>query len=129
MKNHTEVKVYDKKTCDFCGGTALYDFKTAAGPWANGCAGCWAQHRYYRELGLGKGQKLIYARRCRRTCRYAERKPKAATKEPEAECPDSPTGKHEITPDLEYDSTGAVENCNHCGISPDEIAALAAEGR
>lgn len=30
-------------------------------------------------------------------------------------CPDSEDGKHEYTPDEEYDSTGLTWNCCHCG--------------
>lgn len=47
--------------CDFapCGQLATYDFKTKAGPWANGCAGHYRQHRAHKDLGTGKGQKLV----------------------------------------------------------------------
>ncbi len=31
------------------------------------------------------------------------------------ECDDSPGGKHEFTPDLEYDPTGKTINCKYCG--------------
>lgn len=40
------------------------------------------------------------------------------------ECADSPTGKHELTADLEYDPTGEIINCSFCGMTPAEIAPL-----
>lgn len=33
-------------------------------------------------------------------------------------CPDSPTGEHEFSVDVEYDSTGQTVNCEHCGALP-----------
>jgi hypothetical protein len=48
---------------------------------------------------------------------------KAIAKEPDPmrfiktllECPDSPSGKHEYTLDMEYDPSGDTENCEWCG--------------
>jgi hypothetical protein len=31
------------------------------------------------------------------------------------DCADSPDGKHQFAPDLEYDSTGETINCEYCG--------------
>lgn len=30
-------------------------------------------------------------------------------------CPDSPTGMHDFSPDVEYDSANPPMNCEHCG--------------
>lgn len=47
-------------SCDFdCDREARYDFKTKAGPWANGCSVHWQIHRAYKDLGTGKGQFLL----------------------------------------------------------------------
>lgn len=46
--------------CDLCGnsfGNIFYDFKTKAGPWANGCTGCFNRHQ--GVLGHGRGQKFV----------------------------------------------------------------------
>lgn len=49
--------------CDFCRTITLarYDFKTTDGRWANGCEAHYRIHRAYRELGTGKGQRLVLA--------------------------------------------------------------------
>lgn len=68
-----EVVVTSLPFCDFCKEAdgidrpARYDFKTALGPWANGCERHWRLHARCRggknhdepELGTGKGQRLI----------------------------------------------------------------------
>jgi hypothetical protein len=33
------------------------------------------------------------------------------------QCQDSPNGKHEYSPDFEYDLTGGTINCEYCGDS------------
>ena len=57
------VTVAKLPECDFapCEHPATYDFKTKAGPWANGCAAHWKQNRAHKELGVGKGQQLVVA--------------------------------------------------------------------
>ncbi len=56
----TEKKVSSLPDCDFgCGGKAEYDFKTALGPWANGCTMHYTQNRAFTSLGTGRGQKLV----------------------------------------------------------------------
>lgn len=57
-----EVEVATLPPCDPCTEAgidmiALYDGKTAAGPWASMCPGCF--ERYGIGLGTGKGQRLI----------------------------------------------------------------------
>jgi len=37
---------------------------------------------------------------------------------PKPECPESPTGKHEFSPDIEYDPVDPPITCEHCGESP-----------
>jgi hypothetical protein len=67
------VVVSSLPTCDYCAEAdgierpARFDFKTASGPWANGCERHWRLHARYRggpnhdepELGTGKGQRLL----------------------------------------------------------------------
>lgn len=62
------------------------------------------------------------ARRWRRFCHWEREALKLKdaedrfwTKHIKAECPDSPTGKHNFTPDWEYDHTGQTINCEYCG--------------
>lgn len=38
---------------------AEYDFRTTDGRWGNGCLAHYNIHRMHKELGTGKGQKLI----------------------------------------------------------------------
>lgn len=57
IKKHEAVIVTAEKSCDFCGGTATVDGKTASGPWANMCDRDF--ENYGVGLGLGKGQRLI----------------------------------------------------------------------
>lgn len=57
------VKVSHKPKCDFCGIPAEYDFRTAYGPWAYGCKGCWIVHRLFEALGTGKGAETCLKRR------------------------------------------------------------------
>lgn len=45
--------------CDFCVQLAQYDFKTISAAWANGCETHYEVYRMHRELGVGKGQKLV----------------------------------------------------------------------
>lgn len=47
--------------CNFCadGTPGPYDFKTAFGPWANGCKAHYEQHRAAPGLGVGKAQLWI----------------------------------------------------------------------
>lgn len=40
---------------------AQYDYKTTHGSWAYGCRTHYWQYRAYKELGTGKGQKLVVA--------------------------------------------------------------------
>ena len=64
-KNGTVAYVTALPECDIHkmngvpGVPAEFDFKTTSGPWANGCEACWKDHRAYRELGIGKGQRLV----------------------------------------------------------------------
>ena len=44
--------------CDFCSKPATYDFRTAFGPWANGCDAHWKVNRASSKVGLGHAQKL-----------------------------------------------------------------------
>lgn len=51
-------------TCDFCQEEGIerparYDFRTRYGPWANGCAQHYEQHRAHESLGEGQGQYLM----------------------------------------------------------------------
>lgn len=59
MRNGIEVKVKVLPKCDFCGDTAEYDAKTENGSWANMCGDCWMEHRFFPNLGVGMGQRLI----------------------------------------------------------------------
>lgn len=47
--------------CNFCadGTPGPYDFRTVAGPWANGCEIHWLQYRAEPELGVGKAQLWV----------------------------------------------------------------------
>jgi hypothetical protein len=50
--------------CDFCGEDgktipAEYDFRTSFGFWANGCERHYRAYRGDRELGTGKGQRIV----------------------------------------------------------------------
>lgn len=69
----TETTVSELPRCDFaptsawpnygpCEGPARYDFKTKGGPWANGCERHYRAYRAFRELGTGKGQRLVVAK-------------------------------------------------------------------
>jgi len=61
----TTVTVSTLPRCDFAdeGGcstqppAARYDFRTAFGPWANGCERHWRQYRATPQLGTGHGQR------------------------------------------------------------------------
>jgi hypothetical protein len=59
----TTAKVARLPRCDFGsdGHLATYDFKTTQGPWANGCKDHYLEHRFYPDLGTGKGQRLVVA--------------------------------------------------------------------
>lgn len=57
-----QAEVVNLPNCDFPHfqpTPARYDFKTKQGPWANGCRKHWEAHRFYPDLGTGKGQYLI----------------------------------------------------------------------
>ena len=61
---HEVILVSSIPNCNFCEQNGLivpgpYDFKTAMGPWANGCATCWMLMSAYPELGEGKGQLWV----------------------------------------------------------------------
>lgn len=52
--------IAEARRCDFdCDNEAGYDFRTAGGPWANGCEDHWLIHRASEQLGTGHGQRLI----------------------------------------------------------------------
>lgn len=60
----TEAAVAALPPCDWCDNLARYDFKTKTvmgltGPWAYGCEVHYKEHRAYKVLGTGKGQRLI----------------------------------------------------------------------
>lgn len=55
----TTATITRPKKCDFCPKQAEYDFKTNQGPWAYGCEEHYLTNRYFRDLGTGKGQKLV----------------------------------------------------------------------
>ena len=68
-KNGTVAYISTPKECDLCKtiGTqsekdsparAEYDLKTKMGPWANVCEGHRQSHAMFKELGLGRGQRL-----------------------------------------------------------------------
>lgn len=42
------------------------------------------------------------------------------------ECPSSPTGRHDFSQDMEYDSTGMTWNCEHCGAPQEDPEACEA---
>jgi hypothetical protein len=58
---HESVLVQTIPSCDFDPehGDAAVEGKTAAGPWAYMCDGCFVEHGI--GLGLGKGQQLVLA--------------------------------------------------------------------
>lgn len=41
------------------GVPAVYDAKTKRGPWAYMCQECFDKEAAFKELGIGKGQRLI----------------------------------------------------------------------
>lgn len=58
----TEVEVAFLPMCDFCdvrSTPAEYDFRTLFGSWANGCEEHYLAYRMHKELGVGKGQRLV----------------------------------------------------------------------
>jgi len=66
MKNGTEAIVFRTPECDIHkydynepGVPAVYDAKTDRGPWANMCQECFEDHAMFKELGTGKGQRLV----------------------------------------------------------------------
>lgn len=58
-KQHTQVVVSERPSCDFCNIStpAMIDGKTKMGPWANMCNKHYAM--YGVGLGLGLGQRLM----------------------------------------------------------------------
>lgn len=73
-QNGTLAYVGELPPCDFCkdftkaiAGNELavevtkakYDFRTKTGQWANACPSHYRVHRMHRELGVGKGQRLM----------------------------------------------------------------------
>lgn len=66
-KQGTEAKVGKLPNCDICihvehreePNLAAYDCKTQDGPWAFVCEEHYPQWRFYSELGMGKGQRLV----------------------------------------------------------------------
>lgn len=56
-KKHSETKVSELPSCDFCDLAAEYDGKTRSGPWAYMCETCFIFCGV--GLGLGRGQKLV----------------------------------------------------------------------
>jgi hypothetical protein len=58
----TEVQVAEIPNCDLCPKgkelPAEYDGRTAMGPWAFMCGGCWSRYGV-GQLGTGYGQRLI----------------------------------------------------------------------
>nr|APG79819.1 hypothetical protein [uncultured bacterium] len=59
MKDVRTVRLTNKVKCDYCSKIAEYDSRTGIGAWAYLCR----EHfeKYGIGLGLGKGQKIIYA--------------------------------------------------------------------
>lgn len=51
-----DIHKYDKGVANV---PALYDARTIRGPWAFMCQECWEANSPDRELGIGKGQKLV----------------------------------------------------------------------
>lgn len=59
---HEVIEVSKLPWCDFCADgltLAEYDFKSAQGPWGNGCEKHFIQWSMTGKLGTGYGQMLI----------------------------------------------------------------------
>lgn len=54
-----QVTVTELPSCNFCNKDAEYDFRTQSGSWAYGCSPHYVEWRMYRDLGTGKGQRLV----------------------------------------------------------------------
>lgn len=59
-QNMVEAKVNKMPPCDFHDNCiAEYDFKTLAGPWANGCEQAFHENKMFAVLGTGMAQRLV----------------------------------------------------------------------
>jgi hypothetical protein len=74
------VVVSEIPPCYFCndGTPGPYDFRTAMGPWANGCESCWHQFAAAAILGEGYGQLWITADQVPPLEQQSERDPRDA---------------------------------------------------
>ena len=59
MRQLATAAVSKRPKCDTCDAAAMYDYRTAYGFWAYGCADCYRTLRLHDELGTGKGQFLV----------------------------------------------------------------------